>query len=64
MIKQIKDETDTRKKNLFLVKEGKIFFDEVYNSQKRRIFNALKSSSSDSVIKFKDVLKKIINGKK
>ena len=64
MIKQIKDETDTRKKNLFLDKEGKIFFEEVYNSQKRRIFNALKSSSSDSVIKFKDVLKKIINGKK
>ena len=26
-------------------------------------FNALKNSSSDSVIKFKDVLKKIIDGK-
>ena len=63
MIKQIKDETDTRKKNLFLDKEGKIFFEEVYNSQKKRIFNALKSSNSDSVIKFKGVLKKIINGK-
>ena len=25
MIKQIKDENDTRKKNLFLDKEGKIF---------------------------------------
>ena len=63
MIKQVQDENDTRKKNLFLDKEGKIFFDIVYNSQKRRIFNALKSSGSDSVIKFKDVLKKIINGK-
>ena len=63
MIKQIQDEEDTRKKNLFLDKEGKIFFEEVYNSQKKRIFNALKNSSSDSVIKFKDVLKKIINGK-
>ena len=63
MIKQIKDENDTRKKNLFLDKEGKVFFDVVYNSQKRRIFNALKSSSSDSVIKFKNVLKKIIDGK-
>ena len=63
MIKQIQDENDTRKKNLFLDKEGKVFFDVVYNSQKRRIFNALKNSSSDSVIKFKDVLKKIIDGK-
>ena len=63
MIKQIKDESDTRKKNLFLDKEGKTFFEVVYNTQKRRIFNALKNSSSDSVIKFKDVLKKIIDGK-
>jgi len=63
MIKQIKDEDDTRKKNLFLDKEGKVFFETVYNSQKKRIFNALKSSNADSVIKFKEVLKKIIDGK-
>ena len=63
MVKQIKDENDTRKKNLFLDKEGKIFFDTAYNSQKKRIFNALKNSSADSVIKFKEVLKKIIDGK-
>ncbi len=63
MIKQIQDENDTRKKNLFLDKEGKVFFEAVYDTQKKRIFNALKNSSSDSVIKFKDVLKKIINGK-
>ncbi len=63
MIKQVQDETDTRKKNLFLDREGKIFFETVYNLQKKRIFNALKNSNSDSVIKFKDVLKKIINGK-
>ena len=63
MIKQVQDENDTRKKNLFLDKEGKVFFDVVYNSQKKRIFNALKNSGSDSVIKFKDVLKRIINGK-
>ena len=63
MIKQIKDKNDTRKKNLFLDKDGKVFFEAVYNSQKKRIFNALKNSNSDSVIKFKDVLKKIINGK-
>ena len=63
MIKQIKDENDTRKKNLFLDKEGRVFFDTVYKSQKKRIFNALQNSSADSVIKFKEVLKKIINGK-
>ena len=63
MVKQIQDDSDSRKKNLFLNKEGKVFFEIVYNTQKKRIFNALKNSSSDSVIKFKDVLKKIINGK-
>ena len=63
MIKQIQDETDTRKKNLFLDKEGKTFFEVVYSTQKKRIFNALKNSNSDSVIKFKDVLKRIIDGK-
>ena len=63
MIKQVKDENDTRKKNLYLDKEGKIFFETVYNKQKKRIFNALKNSNSDSVIKFKEVLKKIVDGK-
>ena len=35
MIKQIKDETDTRKKKLYLDVEGKIFFDSVYDKQKK-----------------------------
>ena len=63
MIKQIKDEDDTRKKNLFLDKNGQVFFDKIYEKQKKRIFNALKNSEPDSVIKFKEVLNKIINGK-
>ena len=63
MIKQVKDEHDTRKKNLFLNKEGKVFIESVYNVQKKRIFHALKNSNSDSVIKFKEVLKRIIDGK-
>ena len=63
MIEQIKDENDTRKKNLFLDKDGKVFFQTVYNTQKKRIFNALKNSNADSVIKFKEVLKKIVDGK-
>ncbi|MFL2889863.1 MAG: MarR family winged helix-turn-helix transcriptional regulator [Pelagibacteraceae bacterium] len=64
MIKQVKNISDTRRKDLFLDKEGKIFFEKVYESQKKRIYNALKTSESDSVIKFKEVLNKIINGKK
>ena len=64
MIKQIKDEEDTRRKNLFLDKDGQIFFNKIYETQKKRIFDALKNSEPDSVVKFKEVLNKIINGKK
>ena len=63
MVKQIKDDDDTRKKKLFLDKEGIVLFEAVYSSQKKRIYNALKNSNADSVIKFKEVLKKIIDGK-
>ena len=64
IIKQIKDNSDCRRKLLFLDQTGKKFYNEIFQSQKRRIFNALKNSDSDSVIKFKQVLEKIINGKK
>ena len=64
IIKQIKDDTDTRKKKLFLDKDGILFFEKIYGSQKKRIFEALKNSEPESVIKFKEVLNKIINGKK
>ena len=63
IIKQVKDKEDTRKKKLFLDKEGKIFFEKIYESQKKRIFNALKNSDPDSVIKFKEVLNKIVDAK-
>ena len=64
LIKQVRDKNDTRRKLLYLDQNGKKFHQQVFESQKKRIFNALKHSDSDSVIKFKEVLKKIINGKK
>ena len=64
IIKQIKDSNDSRRKLLYLDQIGKKFYDEIFQSQRKRIFYALKNSDSDSVIQFKEVLKKIINGNK
>ena len=64
MIKQIRDKVDTRRKLLYLDNNGKKIYTEVFETQKKRIFNALKNSDSESVLKFKEVLIKIINGKK
>ena len=58
MIKQIKDEVDTRRKLLYLDQDGKKIYTEIFQSQKKRIFNALKDSDPNSVIKFKEVLEK------
>ena len=56
-----KGEVDARQRLIFLNEKGKKFFEEIFLEQKKRIYNALKSSDSDSVIKFKNVLKRIIN---
>ena len=64
IIKQIKDRNDSRRKLLYLDQIGEKFYKEIFETQKKRIFNALKNSDSESVLKFKEVLKKIINGKK
>ena len=56
-----KGETDSRQRQIFLDEKGKKLFEEIFSEQKKRIYNALKNSDSDSVIKFKNVLKKIIN---
>tara|TARA_B100002051_G_scaffold217546_1_gene210415 strand:+ start:260 stop:700 length:441 start_codon:yes stop_codon:yes gene_type:complete len=63
IIKQIKDKRDTRRKLLYLDQIGKNYYDEIFETQKKRIFNALKNSNSESVLHFKEVLKKIIDGK-
>ena len=56
-----KGEIDSRQRRIFLNDKGKKLFDEIFLEQKKRIYNALKNSDSDSVIKFKNVLSKIIN---
>ena len=57
-----KDEQDTRVKHIFLNEKGKKIFNEIFEVQKRRIYNALLNSKSEEVINFDKVLKKIING--
>ena len=57
-----KDEQDTRIKHVYLNEKGEKIFDEIFNRQKKRIYNALLSSKSEEVINFDKVLKKIING--
>ena len=56
-----KDKQDTRVKHIFLNDKGKNIFEEVFSTQKKRIYNALLNSSSDQVLNFDNVLKKIIN---
>jgi DNA-binding MarR family transcriptional regulator len=57
-----KDEQDTRVKHVFLNEKGKKIFNEIFDVQKKRIYNALLNSSSEEVINFDKVLNKIING--
>ena len=57
-----KDDQDTRIKHLLLNDKGRKIFNEIFEIQKKRIYNALLNSSSEEVINFDNVLKKIING--
>ena len=61
IISFVKDEKDSRMKHVHLTKKGEEVFNEIFNSQKKRIYNALIKSSSLEVNNFKSVLKKIIN---
>ncbi|MBD1154435.1 MarR family transcriptional regulator [Pelagibacterales bacterium SAG-MED21] len=57
-----KDDQDTRVKHVFLNEKGKKLFSEIFDLQKKRIYNALLKSNSEEVINFDNVLSKIING--
>ena len=56
-----KGEIDSRQRQIYLNEKGKKLFQEIFLEQKKRIYNALRNADADSVIKFKNVLKKIIN---
>ena len=56
-----KGEVDSRQRQIFLNEKGKKLFEEIFLQQKKRIYNAFKNSDADSVIKFRNVLIKIIN---
>ena len=56
-----KDQQDTRVKHIFLSDKGKLIFEEIFMSQKKRIHNALSNSTSEQVLNFDNVLQKIIN---
>jgi len=56
-----KDKNDTRVKHIFLNDKGKKIFKEIFEVQKKRIYNALLNSSSQEVLIFDEVLKRIIN---
>ena len=57
-----KNEQDTRVKHIYLNEKGEKIFKEIFETQKKRIYNALLDSSSEEVVNFDNVLKKIING--
>ena len=57
-----KDEQDTRVKHVFLSEKGKNISNEIFQIQKKRIYNALLNSKSEEVLNFDAVLHKIIDG--
>ena len=56
-----KDKNDSRVKHIFLNDKGQKIFKEIFEVQKKRIYNALLNSSSQEVLNFDEVLKRIIN---
>ena len=56
-----KDKKDTRLKHVFLSEKGEKLFNEIFSAQKKRIYKALLNSTSEEVLFFDNVLKKIIH---
>jgi len=56
-----KNERDTRLKHIYLSEKGEKLFIEIFSVQKKRIYKALLNSTSEEVLYFNKVLKKIIH---
>ena len=56
-----KNTKDTRLKHVYLSENGEKLFDEIFSVQKKRIYKALLNSTSEEVLFFDNVLKKIIH---
>ena len=56
-----KDQQDTRIKHVFLNNKGKGLSEEIFLIQKKRIHRAFLKSTSEEVLNFDNVLKKIID---
>ena len=56
-----KDSKDSRLRRVFLNEKGKKVFSEIFNVQKKRFERAFLKSTSQEVLYFVSVLKKIIN---
>ena len=60
VISFMRDKKDSRLKHIYLSKKGEILFNEIFSIQKKRIYKALLQSTSEEVLFFNNVLKKII----
>ena len=58
-----KGNKDTRVKHIYLSTKGNKIYNEIFFSQKKRIYKAFLSSSAKEVLNFDLVLKRIINEK-
>ena len=56
-----KDQLDTRIKHVFLNNKGKGLYEEIFLIQKKRIYRAFLKSTSEEVLNFDNVLRKIID---
>ena len=56
-----KSKKDTRIKHIYLSESGEKLFNEIFSVQKKRIYKALLDSTSEEVLFFNNVLKKIIH---
>ena len=58
-----KGNKDTRVKHIFLSNKGNKIYNEIFFTQKKRIYKAFLNSSAKEVLNFDQVLKRIINEK-